>query len=36
MLFALIQRMRWVGQAARLFAKHVHINFSQEIETGVA
>jgi len=33
MLFALIQRMRWVGEAARLFAKHIHINFSQEIET---
>jgi len=36
MLFAHIQRVRWVGQAAHLFAKHIHINFSQEIETGVA
>jgi len=26
--------MGWT--AARLFAKHIHINFSQEIETGVA
>jgi len=36
MLFAHIWRMRWVGHAACLFAQHIHINFSQEIETGVA
>jgi len=36
MLFAHIWKIRWVGHKARLFAKYIHKNFSQEIETGVA